>query len=112
MRYMVRGIDKDITFRFFAVDSTEVVEQARQFHNTTPVASAALGRMLTAGLMMGYTLKNDKDKMTIRINGNGPAGTILVAANNSGNIKGYIDNPFIDIETKDDGKLNVGAAVG
>lgn len=112
MRYMIRGIDKDITFRFFAVDSTEVVEQARLFHNTTPVASAALGRMLTAGLMMGYTLKNNQDKMTIKINGNGPVGTILVAANNTGNIKGYIENPFVDMELKEDGKLNVGMAVG
>lgn len=109
---MIRGIDKDITFRFFAVDSTGVVEQARQFHNTTPVASAALGRMLTAGLMMGCTLKNNQDKMTIRINGNGPVGTILIAANNSGNIKGYIENPNVYMDLKEDGKLNVGSAVG
>lgn len=112
MRYIIRGIDKNITFRFFAVDTKEVVEQARIYHNTTPVASAALGRVLTASLMMGYALKNKEDKLTVKINGGGPLGTILVTADSMGHVKGYVDNPQVDLNTTDSGKLNVGAAVG
>ncbi|SHJ53013.1 molecular chaperone Hsp33 [Dethiosulfatibacter aminovorans DSM 17477] len=112
MKYMIRGIDKNIMFRFFAVDTTEVVEQAREYHNTTPVASAALGRMLTAGLLVGYTLKNEQDKVTIRVNGNGPVGTALVTADSMGNVKGYLDNGNVELPLAANGKLNVGAAVG
>ncbi|PKM70555.1 MAG: Hsp33 family molecular chaperone HslO [Firmicutes bacterium HGW-Firmicutes-18] len=112
MRYIIRGIDKNITFRFFAVDTKEVVEQARIYHNTTPVASAALGRALTASLMMGYTLKNKEDKLTVKINGGGPLGTILVTADSMGHVKGYVDNPQVDLDVTDSGKLNVGGAVG
>lgn len=109
---MIRGIDKKIMFRFFAVDTTEVVEQARSFHKTSPVASAALGRMLTAGLMMGYTLKNEQDKITIRLNGNGPLGTLLVTADSMGNVKGYLDNSNVELPLAGNGKLDVGGAVG
>ncbi|MDP3386493.1 MAG: Hsp33 family molecular chaperone HslO [Eubacteriales bacterium] len=112
MRYIIRGIDKNITFRFFAVDTKEVVEQARIYHNTTPVASAALGRVLTAALMMGFTLKNKEDKITVRINGGGPLGTILVTADSMGHVKGYVDNPQVDLDATDFGKLDVGGAVG
>jgi len=112
VRYIIRGIDKNITFRFFAVDTKEVVEQARIYHNTTPVASAALGRVLTASLMMGYALKNKEDKLTVKINGGGPLGTILVTADSMGHVKGYVDNPQVDLDTTDSGKLNVGEAVG
>ncbi len=112
MKHMIRGIDKNIMFRFFAVDTTEVVEQAREYHNTTPVASATLGRMLTAGLMMGYTLKNEQDKITIRVNGNGPVGTALVTADSMGNVKGYLDNGNVELPLASNGKLNVGGAVG
>lgn len=112
MDYMIRGIDKDKTFRIFAVKSTNVVEEARKNHNTSPTASAALGRTLTIGLMMGYMMKNDKDKLTIKINGGGPIGTILITADNKGNIKGYADNPTADVERKANGKLDVGSLVG
>lgn len=112
MDYMIRAIDKKKTFRLFMVKSTETVETARKFHQTTPTASAALGRTLTAGLMMGYMMKNEKDKLTVTINGGGPAGTILVVADNSGNIKGYIENPNVDVNLKENGKLDVGKAVG
>ena len=80
MDYMIRAIDKKQTFRLFMVRSTNTVEEARQHHNTTPTASAALGRTLTAGLMMGYMMKNEKDRLTININGGGPIGTILVVS--------------------------------
>lgn len=112
MDYMIRAIDKKQTFRLFVVKSTNTVEEARQHHNTTPTASAALGRTLTAGLMMGYMMKNEKDKLTININGGGPIGTILVVSDNSGHVKGYVDNPNVNLELKENGKLNVGGAVG
>lgn len=112
MDYMIRAIDKKKTFRLFMVKSTDVVETARKFHNTTPTASAALGRTLTAGLMMGYMMKNENDRITININGGGPLGTILAVANNSGKVKGYVDNPKVDLALKENGKLDVGGAVG
>lgn len=112
MDYMIRAIDEHKSFRIFAVKSTNVVETARQLHNTSATASAALGRTLTAGLMMGYMMKGDKDKLTVKLNGGGPIGTILVTADNSGHIKGYVDNPHVEVERKESGKLNVGAAVG
>lgn len=112
MRNMIRGVDKDLSFRFMIVDSTEVVEKSRELHETTPTATAALGRLLTAGLLMGYTMKNEEDKLTLRINGGGPAGTLLVTSNNSGQVKGYIQNPKFYVEDKANGKLNVGKAVG
>jgi len=112
MDYMIRATDKKQTFRLFMVKSSNTVEAARIHHNTTPTASAALGRALTAGLMMGYMMKNENDRITININGGGPIGTIMVVADNSGNVKGYVENPNVDLELKDNGKLNVGSAVG
>lgn len=112
MDYMIRGIDEDKTFRIFAVKSTDVVEEARKNHHTSKTASAALGRTLTVGLMMGYMMKNDDDKLTVKINGGGPLGTILVTSDNKGNIKGYVDYPEVDVKRKENGKLDVGAAVG
>ena len=112
MDYMIRAMDKKKTFRLFMVRSTDTVEEARRYHNTTPTASAALGRTLTAGLMMGFMMKNEKDRLTININGGGPIGTILVVSDNSGHVKGYVDNPNVDLDLKENGKLNVGGAVG
>lgn len=112
MDYMIRAMDKKKTFRLFMVKSTETVETARKHHDTTPTASAALGRTLSAGLMMGYMMKNEKDRITVSINGKGPIGNILITADNKGNIKGYVDNPNVDVEKKDSGKLDVGSAVG
>lgn len=112
MDYMIRAIDKKQSFRLFMVRTTETVEEARKRHNTTPTASAALGRTLTAGLMMGYMMKNERDKLTININGGGPIGTILTVSDNSGHIKGYVENPSVDLPLKPNGKLDVGGAVG
>lgn len=112
MDYIIRAIDKKKTFRIFMVKSTETVETARLHHNTSPTASAALGRTLTAGLMMGCMMKNEKDRLTININGGGPLGTILAVADNQGHVKGYIENPSVDLPLKDNGKLDVGSAVG
>jgi molecular chaperone Hsp33 len=102
MDYMIRAMDKKKTFRLFMVRSTD----------TTPTASAALGRTLTAGLMMGFMMKNEKDRLTININGGGPIGTIMVVSDNSGHVKGYVGNPNVDLDLKENGKLNVGGAVG
>lgn len=112
MDYMIRAIDKKQTFRLFMARTTNTVEEARKRHNTTPTASAALGRTLTAGLMMGYMMKNENDKLTININGGGPIGTIMTVSDNSGHIKGYVDNPNVDLPLKQNGKLDVGGAVG
>ncbi|MDI9495183.1 MAG: Hsp33 family molecular chaperone HslO [Bacillota bacterium] len=112
MDYMIRAMDKKKTFRLFMVRSTDTVEEARRYHNTTPTASAALGRTLTAGLMMGFMMKNEKDRLTININGGGPIGTIMVVSDNSGHVKGYVGNPNVDLDLKENGKLNVGGAVG
>jgi molecular chaperone Hsp33 len=112
MDYMIRAMDKKQTFRIFMVKSTNTVEEARCHHNTTPTASAALGRTLSAGLMMGYMMKNEQDRLTITINGGGPIGTIMVVSDNSGNVKGYVGNPNVDLDLKENGKLNVGGAVG
>ncbi len=112
MDYMIRAMDKKKTFRLFMVRSTNTVEEARRYHNTTPTASAALGRTLTAGLMMGFMMKNEKDRLTININGGGPIGTIMVVSDNSGHVKGYVGNPNVDLDLKENGKLNVGGAVG
>jgi molecular chaperone Hsp33 len=112
MDYMIRAMDKKKTFRLFMVRSTDTVEEARRYHNTTPTASAALGRTLTAGLMMGFMMKNEKERLTININGGGPIGTIMVVSDNSGHVKGYVGNPNVDLDLKEKGKLNVGGAVG
>lgn len=112
MDYMIRAIDKKKTFRLFMVRSTKTVEEARNHHNTTPTASAALGRVLTAGLMMGYMMKNEEDRLTITIDGGGPIGKILVVSDNSGNVKGYVDNTNVNLKLKENGKLDVGGAVG
>jgi molecular chaperone Hsp33 len=112
MDYMIRAIDKKKTFRIFVVKSTATVEEARLHHNTSPTASAALGRTMTAGLMMGYMMKNQQDRLTININGGGPLGTLLVVSDNQGHVKGYVENPEVDLELKKNGKLNVGGAVG
>ncbi len=110
--YLIRGIDKKGNIRVFVATTTKLVEEARLIHETSPTASAALGRTLTAGLMMGAMMKNENDKLTLKINGGGPAGTILVVANNKGSIKGYVDNPQADLPSKSKGKLDVGGLVG
>lgn len=109
---LTKAITKDGFFKISAVVSTETTEAARKFHNTSPVATAALGRLLSAGLLMGGELKEDKARLTLQIKGDGPIGTILVAANSHGEVKGYVGDPYIDLPLKDNGKLDVGGAVG
>ncbi|KPU42199.1 33 kDa chaperonin [Oxobacter pfennigii] len=109
---IIRGTAAGGELRFFAAITTQIVEEARKIHNTTPVASAALGRMMTAASMMGTMLKNDRDRLTVQINGGGEAGQIVTVSDNKGNVKGYISNPNIARPLNAEGKLDVGGAVG
>ena len=109
--YLVRGVGEGGQFRVFAAVTTELVEEARRRHDTWPVASAALGRTLTAGLLLGANLKGD-DLLTLRIFGEGPLGAIIVTASAQGEVKGYVQEPHVDLAPEVEGKLPVGAAVG
>ena len=110
--YIIRGASTDESIRFFSGITTKMVEEARKIHDCSPVSIAALGRMMTAGSMMGIMLKSDIDTMTVQINGKGPAGSIVVISNNTGNVRGYITNPNVELMQREDGKLDVGSAVG
>ncbi len=110
--YLIRAIDKSGRIRLFVAKTTNLVEEARRIHNTSPTATAALGRSLTVGVMMGAMMKNENDKLTLKISGNGPVGKILVVANNAGHVKGDIDYPTADLPSRADGKLDVGGLVG
>lgn len=109
---LIRASAANGAVRAFVAYSKEMVQQARTLHHTTPVASAALGRLLTAGCMMGSTLKGERDLITLQIKGDGPLQGILVTADNSGRAKGYVFQPSVDVPNKYAGKLDVGAAVG
>ena len=109
--YIVRATAANGQVRAFAATTREVVETAREHHNTSPVATAALGRLLTAGAMMGSMMKNDTDMLTIQIRGDGPLGGITVTADSHANVKGYVNNPDVVLPPKN-GKLDVGGAVG
>lgn len=110
--YMIRGMDKQGRLRAFVTRTTGVVEEARKIHNTSATSTAAIGRLLTAGLMMAATMKNDKDLLTLKVSGDGPIGTLTVSANSKGEVKGLVDNPSADVPSTKDGNLNVGAIVG
>lgn len=109
---LTRGITKDGFFKISTVVATESVEQARQYHNTSPVATAALGRLLSAAFLMGGELKEDKARLTLQMKGDGPLGTVFAAANSKGEVKGYVGNPLADLPLKPNGKLDVGGAIG
>jgi molecular chaperone Hsp33 len=110
--YIIRGTSVDEGIRFFCCITTNMVEEARKIHNCSPVSIAALGRMLTAGSMMGTMLKSERDTLTVQINGRGSAGSIVVISDASGNARGYITNPNVELMHRADGKLDVGTAVG
>ena len=110
---LVRAISKDGFVKAAAVSTRELTERARQIHQTSPVATAALGRLLAAGSMMGSDLKGEGASVTLRIKGDGPLGTLLVVADNQGNVRGSVQNPQADLPIRaDGGKLDVGGAVG
>lgn len=94
------------------VETTKLVEEARKIHEMNPTPTAALGRTLTMAVLMGTMMKNETDKLTIQILGDGPAGQILVSSNNKGEVKGYMANPLAEAPLKENGKLNVSGIIG
>ena len=110
--YMIRGIAGNDEIRCFAVTGRNLVEKARDAHGTSPVATAALGRTMLGALMMSDMLKNDDDLLTVRFDGDGPLGSIVVTADHHGNVKGYVQQPLVMLPLKADGHLDVGRAVG
>ena len=110
--YIVRASLANDSVRAFAISSTHLVAEARERHRTLPVVTAALGRLLSAGAIMGCMMKGDKDIVTVSLKGDGPAGYITVTADSHGHVKGFPGNPNVDIPRKYAGKLDVGAAVG
>ena len=109
--YIVRSTAANTQIRAFAASTTELVEQARRHHNTSPVATAALGRLLTGGVMMGSMMKNPTDVLTLQVQCGGPIGGLTVTADSQGSVKGYVNNPDVMLPAKN-GKLDVGGALG
>ena len=112
MDQLVRVIAKDAPIKAMAISGTSLVERARQIHDTWPVATAALGRLLMAASMMGNMLKEQDGSVTLRVKGDGPLGTVLAVSDNMGNVRGYVENPAVDVPRKSHAKLDVGSAVG
>ena len=110
--FLVRGMTADGFVKITAVQSTQLVERARQIHKTLPLATAALGRTLTAVSMMGNELKYDKGSVTLQFRGDGPLGAITAVSDSNGNVRGYLQNPAAVLPLRSDGHLNVGAGVG
>ena len=109
---LVRAMTRDGFVKITAVNTTEITRRAREIHQTTAVATAALGRVLAATSMIGNMQKNDQGSVTMTIKGGGPLGTLLATADPEGNVRGYVENPQVELMEKYQGKLDVGAAVG
>lgn len=112
MDQIIRMIAKDAPIKASAISARELVERARNIHTLLPVATAALGRTLMAASMMGDALKEEKGALTIQIKGGGPLGTVLAVSDSEGNVRGYVQNPHVDLMEIEPGKLDVGSAVG
>ncbi|MGI6413925.1 MAG: Hsp33 family molecular chaperone HslO [Syntrophomonadaceae bacterium] len=110
--YLVKAVDNQKQIRVIISRTTNIVEEARRRHGTSATASAALGRVLTAAVMLGSDLKNDGDSLTIRVNGYGISGPIIATANSTGHVRGYVSNPLADLPSVYPGKLAVGKLVG
>ncbi len=110
--YLVRGMTMDGFVKVVAIRSTEMVRRGAQIHKTTPNATAAFGRALTAASMMGNMQKVDNGSMTLQIKGDGPIGTIVCVSDPTGNVRGYVYEPNVPLVEKHPGKLDVGATVG
>ena len=109
---IVRYITEDGSAFVIAADTTDVVAKAEQIHKTSAVNTAALGRLMTAASMMGDMLKGKDDSITLRINGGGPAGSIIAVSDSGGNVRGYVQNPVVEIPLNSAGKLDVKGTVG
>ncbi len=112
MDELVRALAKDAPVKAMAISGAALVERARSIHDTWPVATAALGRALMAASMMGHMLKEDDGSVTLRVQGGGPLGAITAVSDSRGNVRGFVQNPAVDVPRKAHAKLDVGAAVG
>lgn len=112
MGKIVRYMSNDGTLVVTAVDTTDIVNRAEQIHKTSAVTSAALGRLLTGASMMGNMLKGDDQTLTLRLNGGGPSGAVVAVSDSSGNVRGYVMNPVVELPLNNKGKLDVAGAVG
>ncbi len=110
--YIIRGMAANNQIRVFATTTKNTVEEARQRHQTSPVATAALGRLMTAAVMMGNMLKDEQDLLTLQIKGSGPLGGIMVTTNSKAEVKGYVHNPDVELPLNAEGKLDVSGAIG
>ena len=110
--YMIRAVAANAQIRAFAVTARDLTETARQAHNTSPIATAALGRAMSGALMMADMLKGPRDLLTIQIDGDGPMQGLVVTADNHGHVKGYVKNPDVILPPNAQRHLNVGGAVG
>ncbi len=109
---LVRGSSTDGAIRVFVAITTDIANEAQRIHNTYPTATAALGRTLTAAAIMGAGLKSEDDNITIQFRGNGPLGRMIAVTNEKSEVRGYVENPFVDLPLNKNGKLDVGKAVG
>ena len=112
MGKLVRCISQDGTIIAMAVDSTDIVRRAEQIHKTSAVCTAALGRLLTAASLMGSSLKGKDDSITVRMRGDGPAGTVMAVSDSAGNVRGYVQQSVVEIPLNEKGKLDVSGAIG
>ena len=112
MSEWIRGLSENGGIVFCGIDSTDIVRKAEQLHKTSATCSAALGRLLTGASLMGSMLKDERDSVTLRINGGGPAGLVIACTDGHGNVKGCIDHPLVELPPRADGHLDVGGAVG
>lgn len=112
MDQIVRVIAKDAPVKAMAISGRDMAERARAIHDCWPVASAALGRLLMAASMMGAVMKGEEGAVTLRVKGGGPLGALTAVSDSRGNVRGYVQNPAVDVPRKAKGKLDVGAAVG
>ena len=112
MDQLIRVIAKDAPIKAMAISARDTVERARAVHDCWPVAAAALGRLLMAASMMGAVMKGEDNSVTLRIRGGGPLGSLTAVSDSRGNVRGYVQNPAVDVPRKAKGKLDVGAAVG
>ncbi len=112
MGKIIRAVAADDQIKIAVITGADIVEQARKIHGLSPTASAALGRTLMGASLLGNALKGEKDTLTIRINGGGPAGNVVAVSDSSGHVRGYMDEPGADLPTRADGKLDVGGLIG
>ena len=112
MAELIRGLSDNGGIVFCGIDSTDIVCKAEQLHKTSATCSAALGRLLTGASLMGAMLKDSRDSITLRVNGGGPAGLVIACTDGTGNVKGCIDHPLVELPPRADGHLDVGGAVG